>query len=90
MSNIIQVNVNDKTYNVVGASAVKQKELLTLVGGLITTASAPTGSEIDAQFLSGALLRVPANTLLKLENILLKQVVLNNTDSLITFLIISY
>ncbi|MCK5126785.1 MAG: hypothetical protein KAR42_11065 [candidate division Zixibacteria bacterium] len=82
--NIIQTDVNGKTYNIVRASAVNQKELLTLVGGLITTASAPTGSEIDAQFLSGALLRVPSDMLLKIENILLNQVVLNNTDQLIT------
>lgn len=84
MSNIKQIEVSGKTYNLPLASAINQKELLTLIGSLITQSAAPTGIEINEVFLAGVLLNINADTLLKLENILLKQVVLNGGDKIIT------
>lgn len=84
MSTILQLSVNEKTYNVVRASAVKQKELMTLIGGVVTAATATTGSEISVDLLAGTLIMIPGNKLVEIENIVLRQVVLNGTDQTIT------
>lgn len=57
MDNIGQVKVGDTNYNVAKASAVKQKELLSLIGRFIALNSASARVEkIDAHMIYGVLL----------------------------------
>lgn len=81
MSNILQITIEDETFNIPRASAVKQKELLTIVGSLTAAATSQTGAEIDTDVLVGLLMRVNGETLTKLENILVNQCMLNGTTT---------
>ncbi len=84
MSTVSQIKVNEKDYNVVRASAVNQKKLMTLIGGIVTASTASTGSEISVDLLSGTLMMVPETTLVEIEGIVLNQVVLNGTEHVVT------
>lgn len=84
MSTVLQIKVNEKDYNVVRASAVNQKKLMSLVGGIVTASTASTGSEISVDLLSGTLMMIPETTLVEIEAIVLNQVVLNGTNDVIT------
>lgn len=62
-----------KSYNLVQATAVNQKELLLLVGGMISMRSAATRSRIDTDFLRGALLSLDSAKLDRVADIVLTQ-----------------
>lgn len=78
MSQIKQATIGTTTYNIVQASAVKQKSLLLLIGGKIALNSrAGNVNEIDTDLLVGALLTMPEPQFDQISNITLHQVVVD-------------
>ena len=83
MVNVSPVEVCGETYNVVHASAVKQKELVMLLMLLTTGVSASTDKEIDTALLIGVLLSL-GDDMIKLnrvESIVLNKVVKQGTET---------
>lgn len=80
------VDVEGIKYNIVQASAVNQKKLLTLVGGRIALNSATAQvEEISIAMVKGFLITTPEDVLDQIADIVLHQVMLKgNTEALIT------
>ena len=85
MSNIGQVQIGSVTYNVAKASAVKQKELLTLIGGRIALHSATSKTEIiDANLIMGSLVTSSEELFDRIAGIVLGQCVVSGGTDLVT------
>lgn len=84
MQDIESVKVGNITYNVVPASAIKQKELLLIVGAIVAMNSATSQSEISESMLLGALLRLPDTKFDIITDIVLHKVVTNGGHDLVT------
>lgn len=79
MSLVETVTIDGKTYNIAQASAIQQKELMTLIGGRIALNMASSGvDEINVSMLKGALMTSPSDTLDRIHNIVLYKCTLNN------------
>lgn len=80
------VEINGVKYNIVQASAVNQKKLLTLVGARLALNSASSGiEEINIPMVKGLLLALPEASLDSVSDIVLHQVAKHGTkDQLIT------
>lgn len=82
---IKSIKVNNIQYNVAQASAVDQKTLLSIVGGRLAVNAANSDTkQIDAVFLTGALLGIDESTLDKIAGIVLYKTVINGDDRLVT------
>jgi hypothetical protein len=85
MSEIKSVTVSGETYNIVQASAVQQKTLMTLVGARISLNSAASGAdEISVPMLVGLLLSLSESDLDKISNIVLYKTVKHGGDNVVT------
>ena len=70
------VNIGDKTYNIVQATATEQKTLMLLLGAKIAFNSNASGIEkIDTACLVGSLLTMPEEKFDRIASIVLKQAV---------------
>lgn len=78
------VKIAKRSYNLVQATAINQKELLLLVGGAISFRSASTRSHVDTAFLRGALLALDQVSLDKVSSIVLTDGVETGTTEQIT------
>lgn len=84
MSFVSEIEVKGTTYNVVRASAVKQKTLLQLVGNIILGNSQVLNGDIGYEFVKGALIALPEQTLDKISAIVLHQTVIAGTSDKVT------
>ncbi len=85
MDQIQKVTAGNKTYNVVQASAVQQKSLLLMVGAIVAYRHASSGvKEISVDFLKGALISMPEETIDKIIEIVLHKTVLSGSNEIIS------
>lgn len=84
MQKIESVKVGETVYNVVPASAIKQKELLLIIGAMISINSATSQSEIEENLLLGSLLRLPETKFDAIADIVLHKVVESGGGELVT------
>jgi len=68
---ISNITVGDSQYSVAQAPALKQKQLMLLIGAKIAFNSAASKSGIDRDLLLGALLSMPENTFDEISTIVL-------------------
>jgi len=80
MSHIHKIIIGKDQFNLVEATAPKQRELLTLVGGRIALHQAASGIDIDDHMIVGQLLSMPEDKLNKVSDIVLWKTALNGAD----------
>jgi hypothetical protein len=85
MSEVKSVNVDGEQYNIVQASAVSQKTLMSLVGARISLNSAASGAEeINVPMLKGLLLSLPESELDTISNIVLYKTVKHGAENIVS------
>lgn len=80
---IENITVGDSQYSVAQAPALKQKQLMLLIGAKIAFNSAASKSGIDRDLLLGALLSMPENTFDEISSIVLYKTCKVGDDAII-------
>tara|TARA_R110000851_G_scaffold296835_1_gene452026 strand:- start:11 stop:400 length:390 start_codon:yes stop_codon:yes gene_type:complete len=86
MSQIKKITVNGQQYNMVQASAIQQRTLMSLVGAQVAFNSANSQTkQIDKTLIKGLMLALPESTLIEVSDIILHQTAINGSkDGLVT------
>ncbi len=84
MSHLHKIIVGKEQYNLVEATAPRQRELLSLIGGNLALRQATSGIEIDDGMIVGLLLSMSEKTLSRVSDIVLWKTVKNGTENIVS------